>query len=339
MRARPRPSSPARARRPCCRRRARRGRAAAAAARPVSSDARTPGVVEDDVVLPRFGRGCRCRSSTTSRIAFSRCASVERVDHRQARDSARPAGPTCPCTCPTCAIDRLRSGEERRHHHLIAEHEVVDDRVVAVELPAPRLGRRRRAHHRDVIAPLAVAIEVVVVQLAERVVEAHDVARLLQPLGAQRGAEQADRRPRAAPASSRGSSRPGARRSPGSSTCATPGRRREDVVLSRCSGGERGEERVGGLAHRLGRDAGRAHRKQTRSSTCPFVVMPLNGSARPFRLRVPGHLEEPRPPLLVGFARAGRDVTATRQRRAAPAARAILAMRRILANRRVSKLE
>src|SRR5262249_7928064 len=89
--------------------------------------------------------------------------------------------------------DRLRTGKERRHYHLVAEYEVVDDRMVAVELPTPRFCCRRRAHDSDVILPLAVFVEIVVGQLGQRVVEAHDVARLLQSFRAQAGAQQAER--------------------------------------------------------------------------------------------------------------------------------------------------
>ena len=63
---------------------------------------------------------------------------------------------------------------------------------MAVELPAPGFRRGRRAHHGQVVLPLAVLLEVVVVQLAERLVQPHDVARLLQPARAQRGAQQRD---------------------------------------------------------------------------------------------------------------------------------------------------
>jgi hypothetical protein len=65
---------------------------------------------------------------------------------------------------------------------------------MAVELPSPRLGRRWRAHHGEVIQPLAVLIEVIVVELAEGVIEAHDVAGELQALGAECRAQQ--RKPR-----------------------------------------------------------------------------------------------------------------------------------------------
>ena len=90
-----------------------------------------------------------------------------------------------PLYLPDGRDDRLRSGEERRHHHLVAEDEVVDDGVVAVELPAPRLGGGGLPHDRDVVLPLAVLVEVVAGQFAEGLVEAHDVARELQPPGAE----------------------------------------------------------------------------------------------------------------------------------------------------------
>ena len=61
---------------------------------------------------------------------------------------------------------------------------------VAVELPSPRLGRRRRPHDRQVVPPFAQLVEVAVVELGERFIEAHDVARLLQPACAQPGAQQ-----------------------------------------------------------------------------------------------------------------------------------------------------
>ena len=81
----------------------------------------------------------------------------------------------------------------RRHHDLIAQHEVIDDRVMAVELPAPRLGSRRRPHHRDVVPPFAVLVEVVAGQLGERLVEAHDVARLLQARALSAAPQQPER--------------------------------------------------------------------------------------------------------------------------------------------------
>ena len=63
-----------------------------------------------------------------------------------------------------------------------------------VDLPTPRLGRRGLAHHRNVIEPLAVFGEVVVVKFTEGVVQLHDVLRQLQPLRAERRTQQSERR-------------------------------------------------------------------------------------------------------------------------------------------------
>ena len=92
-----------------------------------------------------------------------------------------------------CGDHRLRPGEEGCHHHLVPEHEIVDDGVVAVELPAPGFGRRRLAHHGDVIAPLAVFVEVAAGHFRQRVVQPHDVAGLLHALRAQRCLQQCKR--------------------------------------------------------------------------------------------------------------------------------------------------
>ena len=47
---------------------------------------------------------------------------------------------------------------------------------MAVNLPAPRLAGGGRTHHRDVVQPFAVLLKVVIVQLAQMVIESHDVA-------------------------------------------------------------------------------------------------------------------------------------------------------------------
>ena len=109
--------------------------------------------------------GCRCPSwwrAGSPRALRGR----SRRSRRRGPGPVRPAGWKRPCTCRMRAVTGSEPDEERRHHHLIAQHEVVDDGVMAVELPAPRLGRRRLAHHRDVVLPLAVLLEVVAVELA-----------------------------------------------------------------------------------------------------------------------------------------------------------------------------
>ena len=141
------------------------------------------GVVEDDVVRPGLGEdvvaGLREVEDGLLPLRVS-----ERVHERE------PAvllvlKDGCPLVLAGRGDDRFGSGEERRHHDLIAKDEVVDDGVVAVELPSPRFGGRRLAHDGDVVLPLAVLVEVVAGQLAERFVQVHDVARLLQSFRAQ----------------------------------------------------------------------------------------------------------------------------------------------------------
>jgi hypothetical protein len=75
--------------------------------------------------------------------------------------------------------DGLGAREERRRHDLVAEHEVIDDRVMTIELKTPRLRRAGSAHDRDVVLPFAVLVEIVVRQLGEGVIQTHDVARQL----------------------------------------------------------------------------------------------------------------------------------------------------------------
>src|SRR5690606_3433767 len=79
--------------------------------------------------------------------------------------------------------------ERRRHHDLIAEHEIVDHEMMAVDLPPPRLARRRLAENGEPIKMLAVLVEVLD-ELGEMVIEAHDVARHLVALRAEARREQ-----------------------------------------------------------------------------------------------------------------------------------------------------
>jgi len=50
---------------------------------------------------------------------------------------------------PGVRPDRLRAQKYRGHHHLVAEHKVINDRVMAVELPAPWLVQRWCAEDGD----------------------------------------------------------------------------------------------------------------------------------------------------------------------------------------------
>ncbi len=71
---------------------------------------------------------------------------------------------------------RFRPHEGRRHHKLIAENEAVEVEVVAVDLPAPRLIRRRIAEDADPVEPLAVFLGLAG-DLQRVLVQPHDVAR------------------------------------------------------------------------------------------------------------------------------------------------------------------
>jgi hypothetical protein len=72
-------------------------------------------------------------------------------------------------------VTGLRPEEGRRHHELIAEDEAVDDQVVAVDLPAPRIRGGGRAHDAEPVEPLPVLFPAAR-HLADEVVEPHDVA-------------------------------------------------------------------------------------------------------------------------------------------------------------------
>ncbi len=86
--------------------------------------------------------------------------------------------------------DRFRAHEHWRDDHLVADDKAVDDEVVAVDLPAPRLVLRRLAEDADEVDPLAV-LRPAAGDLADGVVEAHDVARGAEAAGAQRVFDQA----------------------------------------------------------------------------------------------------------------------------------------------------
>jgi hypothetical protein len=105
----------------------------------------------------------------------------------------------------------------------VAEHKVVDDPVMAVELPTPRLGGGGLSHDRDEIQPLAEKL-MVAGELGKSFVEAHDVARQPHALAL----SDALMSPKAAArwgGSSTENSLPGAGKSAGSSTCAIRHRR------------------------------------------------------------------------------------------------------------------
>ena len=161
---------------------------------------------------------------------------------------------------------------------------------MAIELPSPRLGGRGRAHHRDVVEPLAVLLEVVVVQLAQRVVQLHDVAREGEPPRAERRAQQAERRL---------ALRLGHRLEadalahvevlvhPLAPLGVVDAKRRPRALV----GGERGQPLLGGKAHRRSRDTRRAKREQARHRRAVGRDA-LEGLGQPARLGVGRHLEK-----------------------------------------------
>src|SRR5262245_1563715 len=81
-------------------------------------------------------------------------------------------------------MDRLRAQKGRSHHHLIAKDKVVDDQVMAVDLPAPGFGGGRLPHNTHPIEILTVLRESTG-HFHDRLIETHDVARGLKSLGAQ----------------------------------------------------------------------------------------------------------------------------------------------------------
>ena len=87
---------------------------------------------------------------------------------------------------------RLGAHEHRRDHHLIADDEAVDDQVMAVDLPAPRLVLRWLAEHADEVDPLAV-LGPAPGDLADGVVQPHDVARGAEAARAERLLDQPQR--------------------------------------------------------------------------------------------------------------------------------------------------
>ena len=91
--------------------------------------------------------------------------------------------------------ERLRSAlSDTVRYHLVAENKIIEDQVVSVDLESPGILGRGLAHHRDVVTEFAILLHVVVIQLAQRVIESHDIARQLHPLGAERRAHQAKSR-------------------------------------------------------------------------------------------------------------------------------------------------
>src|SRR5262249_5923988 len=156
--------------------------------------------------------------------------------------------------------NRFRAHEMRRHDDLAAQNKVVDDRMMAVELPPPGLDCRGLAHDRDVIEPFAQE-HMVAGQLGKGLVQAHYVASKLEPPGAEGSRQEA-----------KGGTALGLSHLLEADSLANV----EVLVhpfapfwiVHRKHGpgslfsGERGEELLGGIADGLGRDAGGMDWKQ-----------------------------------------------------------------------------
>ncbi len=69
----------------------------------------------------------------------------------------------------------FRAHEHRRHHHLVTEHEAIEVQVVAIDLPAPWLVRRRCAKHTQPVHSFAILVPATG-NFADRMVEPHDIA-------------------------------------------------------------------------------------------------------------------------------------------------------------------
>ena len=227
-------------------------------------------VAELEVVAE--GRRERLAGQVGARIARPRCASV------RARISASPCCSSAPNTrAPVRERHRLRAHEQRRHDDLVAQDEAVDDQVVAVDLPAPGLIGRRRAEEAQPVEPLAVLL-VAAGDLADQLVEPHDVARRVEAVRAEARAQERSARSRCASSSPRATRR-GAGGTGGCCSSAARRRRPRRSGPAPLLGAERGEP--GECRGRDGPrgDAGRPERENP-GTTRPSVVMPLNGSAR-----------------------------------------------------------
>src|SRR5262249_40435546 len=88
----------------------------------------------------------------------------------------------------------LGAHESWRHHQLIAEHETIDNEVMAVDLPAPRIAWRGVSKDAEPIEPLPVFFGLAG-DLESVLVELHDVAGASVSRCAHAFAHQAERGP------------------------------------------------------------------------------------------------------------------------------------------------
>src|SRR5688572_17280774 len=143
---------------------------------------------------------------------------------------------------------------------------------MAIELPAPWFCRRRRAHHGQVIPALVVRGEVVVLQFTESVVQLPDVLCQCQAAGAEAGPHHPESRLALSVAhlTEADAARPiGTLVGPAAPLVGIVRKGRLLALLRR----ERGQEGLGRLPHRLGRDARGLEAEQTR------LDLPVGGDA------------------------------------------------------------
>lgn len=159
-----------------------------------------------------------------------------------------------------------------------------------VELPSPGLRGRRFAHDGDPVTSFSIADKVVIVELAQRMIQLHDVARELQPFGAQRRAHQLEGRLSLAVVHAE---KAGALAHIVILIHPLPP---FDVVCRKKSfGPQRGIERrkkgAGGVANRFRRDARRPDREEVRLN-CAVRGDPFEGLSQSACLRLDRHLAE-----------------------------------------------
>src|SRR4051794_8227527 len=87
---------------------------------------------------------------------------------------------------PMIRVARLGAPEARSEHHLLAEHETIQRKMMAEQLPAPRLARGRLAIEAEDIGPFPEHGRPAD-EIAEKAVEPHHVARQLIAVRAHAG--------------------------------------------------------------------------------------------------------------------------------------------------------
>ncbi len=93
-----------------------------------------------------------------------------------------------PCVFAAFRPNWFGAKKKRGDHYLISQDEVIDDAMVPIELPAPRLRFAGFSHDGEIISPTSVSIfPFATGQLSNGVVQLHDALRRRQALCAQPG--------------------------------------------------------------------------------------------------------------------------------------------------------